>query len=105
MNTNNSTLSTQDTVVKLKSIKPGKSIVSKSLAHEELLLFSPVSVGIFPSNRTLVVGVLQLDEDHPKPTIPVVTLEQRPTGDEPFTDSVKSVGKMKFDGTTKEIIQ
>ena len=64
-------------------------IVSRSLAHNGMFLSNPVSVGIFPSNRTLVFGVLQLDED-PKPS---VTLEQCPTGDDPFTDTVSAVGK------------
>ena len=99
MNTTNSTLPTLDIGLKLISMTLDKFAISKSLAHEELLLFSPVSVGILPSNRTLVVGVLQLE----KVSLLRVTLEQCPTGDEPFNDTVLAVGKMKLDGTTKGI--
>ena len=51
---------------------------------------SPVSVGMLPSNRTLEVGASHLDSPIPKP---VVTLEQFPVADDPFTDTVSSVGK------------
>ena len=73
-----------------------KFIVSRSLAHNDILLSSPASVGIFPSNRTLVVGLSQLDSD---PSLPV-TFEQSPTGDDPFTDTVSAVGKRRFHRTT-----
>jgi hypothetical protein len=53
---------------------------------------SPVSVGILPSNRTLVFGVLHLDR-LPSPRS-VVTSEHCPTADDPFTDVVSAVGKM-----------
>jgi hypothetical protein len=65
-------------------------IVSSWLAH--MFPSSPVSVGILPSNRTLVVGVLHLDRV-PSP-MPVVTSEHCPTADDPFTDTVSAVGKM-----------
>ena len=58
---------------------------------------SPVSVGILPSNRTLVVGVSHLDRDPSAPML-VVTLKQCPTGDDPFTDTVSAVGNVKLDG-------
>ena len=57
--------------------------------------FSPVSVGILPSNRTLEVGASHLEVDPA-----VVTLEQIPVADDPFTDIVSAVGKKKFIGVT-----
>ena len=56
---------------------------------------SRVSVGILPSNRTLEVGASHLDSVEP-----VVTLEQFPVADDPFTDTVPTVGKKKLDGNT-----
>ena len=49
---------------------------------------SPVSVGMLPSNRTLEFGVSHLDSPLP---IPIVTLEQFPVADDPFTDTVSAV--------------
>ena len=46
---------------------------------------SPVSVGILPSNRTLEVGAVHLDG---AVVNTVVTLEQFPVADDPFTDIV-----------------
>ena len=54
---------------------------------------SVVSVGLLPSNRTLLVGVVQVVL-----TPLVLTLEQRPTADDPFTDTTSSVTKEKLDG-------
>jgi hypothetical protein len=51
-----------------------------------------------PSNKTLVVGVLQV-------IIPLsasVTSEQRPIGEEPFTDTIKLLTEKKSPGTTKK---
>ena len=54
---------------------------------------SVVSVGMLPSNKILVVGVVQV-------VLPplVLTLEQRPTADDPFTDTTSSVTKEKLGG-------
>ena len=52
---------------------------------------SPVSVGIL----TLEVGVSHLDSPLGGT---VVTLEQFPVADDPFTDIVSAAGKKKFDG-------
>ena len=45
--------------------------------------FSPVSVGMTPSNRTLEVVSVQVDV-----TPVLLTLEQCPVADDPFTDTV-----------------
>jgi hypothetical protein len=58
-------------------------------------------VGILPSNRTLVFGVLHLDRV-PSP-MPVVISEHCPTADDPFTGTVSAVGKKKLDGKTAVI--
>ena len=55
---------------------------------------SAVSVGMLPSNRTLVVGVVQVV----LPSL-VLTLEQFPTADDPFTDTT---AKEKLEGWTAE---
>ena len=47
---------------------------------------SPVSVGMTPSNRTLEVGSVQVDVP---PSI--LTLEQCPVADDPFTDTASAV--------------
>ena len=48
-------------------------------------LSSPVSVGITPSNRTLEVGSVQAD------VAPLLlTLEQCPVADDPFTEIVST---------------
>ena len=49
---------------------------------------SPVSVGMFPSNRTLEVGAVQVDVPSPL----TVTFEQCAVAEDPFTDSVSAVG-------------
>ena len=60
---------------------------------------SGVSVGMLPSNRTLLVGVLQVV----LPSL-VLTLEQFPTADDPFTGTTSSVvAKEKLDGYTAEV--
>ena len=59
-----------------------------------MLPSSAVSVGMLPSNRTLVVGVVQVVMSS------LVTLEQSPTADDPFTDTTSSVAKEKLDGKT-----
>ena len=46
---------------------------------------SPVSVGMTPSNRTLEVGSLQVD-DNPV----LLTLEQCPVADDPLTDTAST---------------
>ena len=73
-------------------------IVSSRLAH--MSPFSPVSVGTFPSNRTLLVGVKQLCliEERRK-------FEHLPVLDDPFT-ATKSVsrGKKYSSGKTIKII-
>ena len=56
---------------------------------------SPVSV---PSNRTLEVGVAHLDS--PPRAAEILTLEQFPVADDPFTDIVSAVGKKYLDGNT-----
>ena len=58
-----------------------------------MLPSSAVSVGMLPSNRTLVVGVVQVV----LPSL-VLTLEQCPTADDPFTDTILSETKEKLDG-------
>ena len=68
--------------------------VSSWLAH--VSPSSPVSVGILPSNRTLEVGASHLDS-WPR----LVTLEQFPVADDPFTDIVSAVGKIYLDGNTE----
>ena len=56
-----------------------------------MFLPSPVSVGILPSNRTLEVGVSHLTG---AVLWMVVTLEQFPVADDPFTDFVPSLGEV-----------
>ena len=56
---------------------------------------SPVSAGMLPSNRTLVVGCVQVVIPPP-----VVTQEQFPVADDPFTDIVSAVEREKLDGIT-----
>ena len=53
---------------------------------------SPVSVGVLPSNRTLLVGTSHLDRSLNLTPIFNVTFEQFPIGDDPFTDTVSAVG-------------
>ena len=60
--------------------------------------YSPVSVGILSSNRTLEVGVSHLERC--VLVVPGSTSEQFPVADDPFTDIVSTVGKKKYDGTT-----
>ena len=55
---------------------------------------SAVRVGVTPSKRTLVVGVLQVDVA----SRCTLTLEQWPTLDDPFADSTPSVEKLKLLG-------
>ena len=60
---------------------------------------SPVSLGIFPSNRTLLVGVIQVCL-----VIEGIKFEHLPVLDDPFT-STKSVSKgMKYCTGKTEII-
>ena len=54
---------------------------------------SAVSVGMLPSNRTLVVGVVQVVMSSL-----VLTFEQSPTADDPFTVTTSSVVKEKLSG-------
>ena len=49
---------------------------------------SPVSVGILPSNRTLLVGTSHVDRI---PLVVNVIDEQFPSCDDPFTDTVSAV--------------
>ena len=58
------------------------STVNSSLAH--MSPSSPVSVGVLPSNRTLVVGVRQTTLS---PSGVTEIREQTPFGSEPFTDT------------------
>ena len=53
----------------------------------------PSSVGVLPSNRTLVVGVVQVVLSSL-----VLASAQSPTADDPFTDTTSSVTKEKLDG-------
>ena len=53
---------------------------------------SSVSVGILPSNRTLLFGVVHLDRLEIEGAVKV---EQFPTCDDPFTDTVSAVGKFE----------
>ena len=48
---------------------------------------SPVSVGMTPSNRTLEVGSVQVIDLAPL----LLTFEQCPVADDPFTDIVTSL--------------
>ena len=67
---------------------------------------SPVSVGILPSNRTLVDGVIHHNIFDPIRSYPAVILEQFPRGDEPLIGVLDiKLWILKLDGTTKEIIQ
>ena len=54
---------------------------------------SPVSVGTLLSNRTLEVGASHLDSP-----LKLVTLEQFPVADDPFTDIVSAVRKKYLAG-------
>ena len=60
---------------------------------------SPVSVGTFPSNRTLEVGEGQEDVASRFR----VTPGQPPVADDPLTASVPSVGNLKLDGITRSV--
>ena len=60
---------------------------SRLLAHTSPS--SPVSVGILPLNRTLLVGTLHIDRI---PLVVNVIEEQFPSCDDPFTDTVSAVG-------------
>jgi len=53
---------------------------------------SPVSVGTLPSNSTLDLGLLQLDRELPVPVSVIVTSEQCPVAEDPFTDTSSEVG-------------
>lgn len=66
-------------------------IVSSCLAHK--FPSSPVSVGMFPSNKTLDVGVVQIVW---RPYLEA--LKQFPVMDDPFTDLV-SAGKISCVGS------
>ena len=57
---------------------------------------SPVSVGILLSNRRLEVGTLHIEMESRSP-MPMVTLEQCPVADDPFTGLVDPLRK-KFSG-------
>ncbi len=61
---------------------------------------SPVSVGMFPSIRTLEVGVLQMDVVSRF----IVTSEQPPTADDPLAANTPSVEKLKEVGITGKIV-
>jgi hypothetical protein len=69
--------------------------VNSWLAHIMLVPFSPMSVGMLPSNRTLVVGSAQIV----MPPL-VVTLAQCPVAEDPFTDTTSVARKEKLDGMT-----
>jgi hypothetical protein len=69
--------------------------VNSWLAHIMLAPSSPVSVGMLPSNRTLVVGSAQIV----MPPL-VVTLAQCPVAEDPFTDTTSVARKEKLDGMT-----
>ena len=56
--------------------------------------FSPVSVGMLPSNRTLEVGASQLD------SLNWSVITQFPVAEDPFNDTVSAVGKKYLDGNT-----
>jgi hypothetical protein len=57
--------------------------------------FSPVSVEMLPSNRTLLIGSAQIV----MPPL-VVALAQCPVAEDPFTDTTSVARKEKLDGTT-----
>ena len=59
---------------------------------------SAASVGVFPSNKTLEAGLLQMEVASRFS----VTLEQRPTTDDPLAASTPRVEKLKLDGMTGE---
>ena len=63
-----------------------------------MLPSSPVSVGICPSYRTLEVGSVQV-----MVPLMLVTLEQCPVAEEPFTDTPAVAEKLKLDGKTVEM--
>jgi hypothetical protein len=69
--------------------------VNSWFAHIMLAPFGPMSVGMLPSNRTLVVGSAQIV----MPPL-VVTLAQCPVAEDPFTDTTLVARKEKLDGTT-----